>query len=250
MIYFYILAVYIKITKKMSNKKIGIYKITSPSNRIYVGSSIDIGKRFKDYTCLNCRSQRKLFLSFKKYGVNTHLFEIIEECGRDVLLERELHYGQIYDVLNNGLNCKLPKNGEVFISVSNETREKQSSAMKGRNVGKPNKFYVLRKLNEEQVNDIRKLLIENKLTQLEIANFFNVNRKVVNHINLGKTYKCFNPIVDTANSKSLNRKLSKEDILKIKQNHKEGMKQKDIAKLFNINQSHISRLIRDKYFKK
>ena len=35
---------------------IGIYKITSPTKRIYIGQSINIEKRFKSYEKLNCKS--------------------------------------------------------------------------------------------------------------------------------------------------------------------------------------------------
>ena len=32
---------------------IGIYKITSPSNKIYIGQSLDIDRRFKTYKNIN-----------------------------------------------------------------------------------------------------------------------------------------------------------------------------------------------------
>lgn len=40
--------------------KIGIYKIKSPSNRIYIGQSWDIDKRLNYYKRLLCKSQIKL----------------------------------------------------------------------------------------------------------------------------------------------------------------------------------------------
>ena len=47
---------------------IGIYKITSPSNKIYIGQSIDIEKRFYYYRKLYCLKQVKLYRSFIKIG--------------------------------------------------------------------------------------------------------------------------------------------------------------------------------------
>lgn len=48
---------------------IGIYKITSPKQRIYIGQSTNIKKRFNHYNRLLCEKQRILYRSFLKYGV-------------------------------------------------------------------------------------------------------------------------------------------------------------------------------------
>lgn len=42
----------------------GIYKITSPSGRIYIGSSKNIRRRFYSYKNLHCKDQPKLYNSF------------------------------------------------------------------------------------------------------------------------------------------------------------------------------------------
>ena len=67
----------------------GIYKITSPSGRIYIGQSIDIQKRWNQYKYNSCKSQTKLYNSLKKYGWENHKFEIIEECSKEELSNRE-----------------------------------------------------------------------------------------------------------------------------------------------------------------
>ena len=63
---------------------IGIYKITSPSNKVYIGQSVNIQKRFRDYKSLkrSIKQQPRLYNSFVKYGVNNHLFEILSECTK------------------------------------------------------------------------------------------------------------------------------------------------------------------------
>jgi group I intron endonuclease len=86
---------------------IGIYKITSPTNKIYIGQSINIEKRFLDYKKLRCKSQIALYNSFVKHGIETHLFEIIEDCEIELLNERERYWQDFYNVLESGLNCKL-----------------------------------------------------------------------------------------------------------------------------------------------
>jgi hypothetical protein len=55
-------------------KIIGIYKITSPSNKIYIGQSNNILYRWKYcYKKLNCKSQRHLYNSLMKYGFDNHV---------------------------------------------------------------------------------------------------------------------------------------------------------------------------------
>jgi group I intron endonuclease len=62
---------------------IGIYKITSPSGRIYIGQSINIKRRFKEYNSRLGKGQLLLNRSFLKYGVENHIFEIICFCEKE-----------------------------------------------------------------------------------------------------------------------------------------------------------------------
>lgn len=111
----------------------GIYKITSPSNKIYVGQSIDLQKRFKDYQKYNKTGcQVKLKASFKKYGSEKHIFEIIEECPVELLNERERHWQDYYSVLNErGLNCKLTSIKDKSGQLRQEVKEKISKSLTG-----------------------------------------------------------------------------------------------------------------------
>jgi len=94
----------INITK--SPKIIGIYKITNPKGKIYVGQSTDVENRFKYYKKLQCKGQQKLYNSLKKYGPENHNFEKIEECSVELLNEREIYWGNFYNVIKEGLNLK------------------------------------------------------------------------------------------------------------------------------------------------
>lgn len=53
---------------------IGIYKITSPSGKIYIGQSVDIHRRWLDYKRAKYNRSYKLYCSFKKHGVLNHIF--------------------------------------------------------------------------------------------------------------------------------------------------------------------------------
>jgi group I intron endonuclease len=113
---------------------IGIYKITNPNNKIYIGQSTNIKERFKKYSTLSNKRQTKLYNSFQKYGIDNHQFEIIEECSGNQLDEREIYWGNQYDVLgDNGLNLRL---GNGRGSCSEETKNKISNSLKGQRKSK------------------------------------------------------------------------------------------------------------------
>jgi group I intron endonuclease len=101
---------------------IGIYKITNPSGKVYIGQSIDIEKRWKYYYTLNCKGQTKLYHSLKKYSPENHMFEVLEECIESILEERETYYKLAYNSLIKGLNCRI--DGK-FGYDSLETKEKK-----------------------------------------------------------------------------------------------------------------------------
>jgi hypothetical protein len=102
---------------------IGVYKITNPNGKIYIGQSIDIERRWKDYKGLhNCKGQIKLYNSLKKYDPEKHVFEIIEECPVESIIERETFWKNHYKVLNTpSLCCKIDGKGGY---LSEETKNK------------------------------------------------------------------------------------------------------------------------------
>lgn len=93
-------------------KKCGIYKITSPSKRIYIGQSNQIDYRWSQYKYYNYEKDGNLLLyrSLKKHGIENHSFEILEECESIQLDEKEIFWIDYYKCnfkrypVNKGLN--------------------------------------------------------------------------------------------------------------------------------------------------
>ena len=167
---------------------IGIYKITSPSGKIYIGSSKNIKRRLWYYSSLNCVGQVKMYNSIKKHGWGNHIVEILEECSFELLYERELFYANMYDVLSdNGLNCVIPLLGEKKQGVSDKTKLKMSESKKG------NKNYFFgKKHNKEAREKISKAQLGRKHTlehRLKVSlNSSRYKSKVVLNLNDGMFY--------------------------------------------------------------
>lgn len=114
----------------------GIYKITNPQGKVYIGQSIDIKRRFKEYCSTGySNSQPKLINSLNKYGPERHKFTVLEECEAVKLNERERYWQERFNVLEEGLNCKLTQIGDKSGVLSEETKKKigiKSQGRKGR----------------------------------------------------------------------------------------------------------------------
>ena len=91
-----------------------IYKITSPSQRIYIGQSRDFEDRQRHYLKLKCSNQPRLYNSLVKYGVENHRFEIVENCKFFEMNKQERYWQDYYEVLSRkGLNCILTETEEL-----------------------------------------------------------------------------------------------------------------------------------------
>ena len=113
---------------------VGIYKITSPTGRTYIGQSVDIERRRLYYKgSSDKKKQPKLHASFLKYSYDSHSFDIVEECLVDQLNERERYWQDHYNVMStNGLNCKLTKTDEKSGQFSEYTKRRISIATRGK----------------------------------------------------------------------------------------------------------------------
>lgn len=111
-------------------KIFGIYKITSPSNKIYIGQSRDIINRKYRYKSGNVSRQRMLYASLKKYGWENHKFEIIHELPKDVSQEVLDSYEITYIKQYKDCGFKmmnLTDGGRGYV-LSEETKKRISKA--------------------------------------------------------------------------------------------------------------------------
>ena len=119
-----------------------VYMITSPTGRIYVGSAVDVEERWKDYIYVSqCKSQPKLYNSLKKYGPESHTFEIVWAGPIEDMYRYETLIGWGFNVLDReNLNCKLPKLSDKYNSYSEETLLKMSNSQKLRKISDETKL--------------------------------------------------------------------------------------------------------------
>lgn len=114
---------------------IGIYKITSPSGKIYIGQGFDLKRRFREYTyAWKSKQQVKLFASFQKYGNSKHKFEVIHELPEDITQSVLDNYEQLYMDLYRHCGIELMNIREAGSrgKHNEESKRKLSIAHKGK----------------------------------------------------------------------------------------------------------------------
>lgn len=91
-------------------KIIGVYKITNSVNgSFYIGSSLDVKHRMAVHRCKSMWKQlpsNRMYKEMESIGVDKFVFEIIEECSKEILHEREQYYIELLKPTYNNIFAK------------------------------------------------------------------------------------------------------------------------------------------------
>lgn len=145
-----------------NNTYSGIYQIKNIiNNKVYYGSTNNSNKRKREHFCAlknNTHCNKHLQRSYNKYGEENFVFEMIELCDENKLLETEQKYLDKY--FDGGINCyneesiagkppsrkgKTPWNKGKTGVYSEETLKKISESKKGK------------RMSEEAIQKIRNI---------------------------------------------------------------------------------------------
>ena len=89
----------------------GIYKITNLQNKMcYIGQSANIAERWRQHikrgVGAETATRNKLYTAMKAYGVENFTFEIVEECERSLLNERESYWQDYFKAKEFGYSIR------------------------------------------------------------------------------------------------------------------------------------------------
>ena len=143
-------------------KTCGIYRIEhKETGKSYVGLSIDIFKRWKEHS--NFWQAKAKWSVIKqalhKHGLENFTFTILEECSKEELNDREIHWIKELDTqAPNGYN--MTAGGGGCPDPSAEVRAKLSKAAKERIVTDKTK-QILSLAHQGQISHQRKIVVIN-----------------------------------------------------------------------------------------
>ena len=224
-------------------EKIYIYKYVNKINgHVYVGQTNDLQKRFNGHKSdsLNPNSHSynyPLSKAFRKYGIKSFSYEIIEETDdREIANKREIYWIEKLKshVSQGGYN--ITKGGE---SHNGQKVPWEELLTKGK------------VFTPEEIVNIQNQLIQGVLYNDLIEQYKpRLTRTFLSNLNHGINYK--NPKLNYPLKKDFSGEkshFSKEEIQNIKQDIKNGIKYSDIQKKYNIESAgFISGINTGRYF--
>lgn len=149
---------------------IGIYKFTNKlTGESYIGQSVDIRKRYIQHKNRydifggkpNPKENTYFHAMLRHYGFHNFAFEVLEECNREQLNDREVYYIKLYNSLYpNGYNKNPGGNMPHTMAFD----------------------------NVDTVFEIKEFLRTSKLTNQEIGDLYGVSARTISDINTGTTW--------------------------------------------------------------
>jgi group I intron endonuclease len=118
----------------------GIYKITSPTGKVYIGQTKNISKRWSAHRA-GSRGCAKLYRSISKHGAEAHIFNLIHEIPIDSEQTVFNNYEDLYMNLYKDCGIELMnlKGDMVLGKHSQETKERFKKVFTGRKLTQEHK---------------------------------------------------------------------------------------------------------------
>lgn len=207
---------------------IGIYKFTNKINgKSYIGQSINLEKRKKEHehNCFNpnyCNYDSKFYRALRKYGLENFDYEVLENCTKEQLNEREVYWIFYFNSYQDGYNSTLggednPSNHEEI--VRKRTEKLLNDPEVNKKLSSPGESNPNSKLKETDVRDIRARYVKGE-TFADVYNIYKdkISRSGFQYVWLGKSWSNIMPEVFEIRPRE-NRggsKLTKADVINIR----------------------------------
>lgn len=124
----------------------GIYKLTAPNGKCYIGQSVELNRRFSRYRAKMCKKQRHLYNAIKKYGWENFKVEVLWSTKRP---ERYRNFNMLLDTLEIAWIKKFDSvaNGYNLQSGGHRGRpsEETKQLLREANLGKKQSQKTIRK---------------------------------------------------------------------------------------------------------
>lgn len=220
-------------TTKVKNGK-GIYVIKCLRNqKVYVGKSLDMHVRInKHIRTLNANDHHNIKLqnAFNKYGNESFIAYTVEEVkDSDSLSERELFWAHAMNAYEKGFNiAPIIKNDEKWTPSDEDIENSEAYT-----------------LSREDVVEICELL-NNNLTQQEIADRFCVSRTTIHSIRRGRTWSYVSEGILKERNSPCRKILTEENVFEICEFLNNGLTQQEIADRFGVSRGLIYDILHGK----
>mgnify|MGYP000883434576 CR=1 FL=1 len=291
----------------------GIYMIKNMiNNKVYIGQAVNIERRWNEHIndlYANRHNNKHLQRAWNKDGANNFIFNIVEECPKDELNDREIYYIAQYKAHNmkygynktyggegvkptDEIKAKMSKNIKkalgnpaVRVKMSKSMKEqyknpvvraRHKKAMEDQAVHDKMSISIKKAyanpvihdkisvLTKEEVLQIIELFVNKHYSMIKLGKMFNIGHGAIASIIDNQTFHIYDKEINKmltkynltrADLKGMKRKannkkkLSKENVLSVIDLYLHGHTQKEIAKMYNMDERNIGRLINGDTYK-
>ena len=244
-------------------KKSGIYKITNIKNgKVYIGQSVNLDVRIKNHMYhleKEDHYNQLLQRSFKKYGKENFVIEVMEECDVEELDDKERFWISFFDSTNREYGYNFESGGHSNKVLHAETRKKLSEHFKKARLGEGNPMYGRKlpkyrikqlrmtnrgrsdKLTERDVRHIKMALYLGR-SQIELSSMYEVSHSTINKIAKVANWEWV--LSDLNKSISESYQVNKEERNKrIKEMFDDGFPSTVIAYTLNCTRNTVVRVV-------
>jgi len=147
-----------------------IYKLTSPSGKIYVGKTYNLRKRVNSHKASIKKDKNYVLInSIRKHGWDNHFLEVIEEVEDDLLNDREIYWIKELNTYyqDNDLGMNMTRGGDgQRCSWMHKTEQRKQQSERYTSDGNP--FYGHKHSDESKDIMSEKAKIRNKDKNINI----------------------------------------------------------------------------------
>ena len=177
--------------QKIPMNKCGIYMITSPSGKSYIGRSLNLKERLNKYKNLLCSEQQGIYHAILKYGWENMMVTIL--YSEDRINKLEIEFISKYNTLTpNGYNLKSGGNQPTLSDI---TKQRMSEEHKRKLSIAQNKDWVKEKKSLTHRRRVVQLSINGEVIKewysiTEVSKTLEVNASGISHAckNGGKSH--------------------------------------------------------------
>lgn len=174
---------------KENRNKSGIYCWRNLiTNKLYVGSAINLTKRLRDYFSVRnlntqlLKSKSLIYSALLKYGYANFQLDILEYCDKNILIEREQYY---IDIIKPEYNLLKLVTSRLGFNHTEETKKRISNTKK---------FCISPFLGKNHTTEAKlQISIQNSIeinvldTFTNLSLIFKGNKEIYKFLNIGKT---------------------------------------------------------------
>lgn len=236
----------------------GIYKIISPIGNIYIGQAIDIYWRWDGYKRNGAKGSYKLHISFKRYGIENHTFEIIRECKRHHLNFFEKYYEKMLGSWNTlwalnvrecgGSKGKVDEESKKKISIKNsgpwsqEKKNKQKQTRKKNGTDKQRPETIALRIATIRANGGYIKTEEQKIQHSKSMIGKNIGKPIGKGIPKSESHKVNIVIAQLGTKQKQETIYKRETTRKANKEKKESLLSPKIKKEYKINDEQIKNI--------